>query len=197
MRRVAIFVWLILALIPDAALAGHQPNPLPVFARDNTRHELLFTHEGIRYDNRLFERASRFVYVADGSCETRELKLLRSGKVLLTHTRYTGCKRGRKRLLGRVQRTFAREKFQTPCERITQSFTRKDKTLSMANNCDGTATLGFGGYELILTQTRANRFRGRGANGSIRWLRWKPGGSKLSLSGRIGRSRLKGAWRIP
>ena len=192
---------LVLVLTPAAAVAGHQPNPLPVFGADNTRHELLYSAEGIRFEGHLYEQTGRFRYATlstsdGGKCARGDLQFVRTGDVIATWTAWRACDTRRKVLVSKVKRRFSRDESKPVCEQTEHTFERRGGTLTLKNNCDGTITLSSGDRKMVLSRTGRGKYRATGDGWRVFWLRWKPGATRMSLSARIRRTRVKGRWQL-
>lgn len=137
----------------DTASAGRQPNPLPVYALDNTRYELHYEPDGIRLRDQLYVPAgrNRFRMVADpvDDCPNGEpgrvvgeLIQKRRGFVWKL-TEYLGCGEGRLAVFSRTERWLSREAAPEDevCVRRDYVYEQRGQTLILNDRCDGTLGL--------------------------------------------------------
>ncbi len=201
-------------LLPLGALAGRQPNPLPVYAADGTTYEIAFSAEGLTLVGRLHvqTKARRFVSETDSVDDCPEhgigrsvsiLDLRKNGDVRWTYIGYEGCGDDAKRVLETWTRQLSRAVPEPKCERASFVFARKGETLTLRDRCDGTAAVTLPGQDgpVLVSRTRRGRWQGRGlVADEISWrikrLTWRRGKTRLKLSGKVGATRLRGTWRL-
>lgn len=211
-------LWIIsLLMLPASALAGRQPNPLPVYAMDNTRHELTFGVEGIYFRDVLYTpfgpRTYRAIIDPVDDCPNgeagrvvAELRLHRNGDIRWTWTEFLGCGTARLPVLSRAVRRFTRapRPEKKRCERKTWTFARRKRRLEVTDACDGTLRLALNDQEgdFLVSRKRRGLYDGRGmvmghppARWRVRRLRWRTGASRLRISGTLGGSNMRGTWR--
>lgn len=199
----------VLLMSPDSALGARQENPLPVYTYDNDRFNLLYTSDGIRFEDRVYTPRGRgkYRYLHDpvDACPTD-----RPGRVVgelvvrgawAEHllTEYRGCGR-RAKIWRRVKRRLFRAPFvgDAICKRQDFVFERKSRKpspqrLTVTDRCDGTLDVRQDDESGSAIRVSGRRGRWVGTDlflepATARWqlkLRWKKGATSLRLKGAV------------
>jgi hypothetical protein len=219
----------LLIAAPHSASAGRQPNPLPLYAADGAEYALAFGRGGLtlhnmqhvpvgarkyRYERSVKYRYEHSVDVAKQECTevVSELRLKRSGEVEWRMETRDVC---RGVVLEVALRTLYREPPTRKCRRQTLTFVRKGQTLTLADECDGTAIVRLSGVagQVRVSRQGGRRWKGKGyahhpgpTTWNIKRLTWRLGRNRLKLRGTIRHGavegsrpttqKLRGTWKL-
>ena len=196
-------------LLSGQAMAGHQPNPLPIFGADNRQYEVRFSSAGLEFEGRLYRPDGRNRYetiVQPAECQRGQVGLevgvlqLRRRELRWTWTRYEGCEeRGAAPSIWDVSRRhFSRDKASPAkqCVSATLEYKRKARVLQVTDTCDGSLAVEYERSRFVVGRHSLHaRYAGRGRMSGKRWklaIRPRSRGQFLRISGSI--KELRGRW---
>ena len=197
-RSVLVLVCLLGTCVAEA---GQLPNPLRVFARDNSEHEVAFGAAGAVFEGREYAPTgrNRWRYVAPGG-QCGDAPVVASGGLALTKTglevSWTSELRpcgGRPVRAGDGRRTFSffRTAEDQRCTPGPRTVTVGEESVVLDEHCDGTVTLTALGTSVVLSGAPGGgRFAGAAAGAKARLDGTVDAPKRVALT--VGRRRLQG-----
>lgn len=199
----------VVMLLSGPAIAGHQPNPLPIFGADNRQYEIQFSSEGLVFEGLLYKRIgpNRYeAFVEPEACQQGQLGVevgrlqLRRREIRWTWTRYEGCRRRgvAPRILDVSRRYFSRDKTSgtKKCVSGTREYTHKSRVVRITDTCDGRLEVAHGLDRFVVGRHSARaRYQGRGRLSDRPWkltIRPRSREKSLRISGSV--KELRGTW---